>query len=290
MSLLESTTGGILLPEQVGPLIVQPLRQRSTAVQVCTEVQTLAPKFRLPVVQLDGSAAWTAEGDDIDTSDATIGEEEVTPMALKCLSKVSNELANDSSPAATTVVGDGLVRSIARQTDLAFFGTGGGLAPPGLLSLDNIATVDAGSDLYENFDWAVEAQSKLERVGSTVTAFCASFETVRRLSEIKTFKGDTITSNEILLSDDQPNGVAGPTPRTILGVPLWSLPEGTIEDGIVWALDKAKVFAVIRQDIGVVVDPSFYFGSDSLAVRVVLRIGFGYPHHAAVCKITGGGS
>ena len=53
------------------------------------------------------------------------------------------------------------------------------------------------------------------------------------------------------------------------------MPEGTIADGIVWALDQAKVFAVIRSDVGVVVDPSYYFGSNSLAVRVVLRIGFG---------------
>jgi hypothetical protein len=68
------------------------------------------------------------------------------------------------------------------------------------------------------------------------------------------------------------------------------LPGGTIDDSIVWALDRQKVFAVIRQDICVVVDPSYYFGSDSLAVRVVMRIGFGYPHHAAVCKITMGGS
>jgi hypothetical protein len=57
------------------------------------------------------------------------------------LTKVSNELANDSSPAATIVVGNGLTRSIARQLDVAFFGTGGGLAPPGLLSLSGIATV-----------------------------------------------------------------------------------------------------------------------------------------------------
>jgi hypothetical protein len=76
-----------------------------------------------------------------------------------------------------------------------------------------------------------------------------------------------------------------------VAVPLWSLPEGAIADGIVWALDAAKVYAVIRQDIGATVDPSFYFGSDSLAVRVIMRIGFGYPHHAAVCNISlAGGS
>jgi hypothetical protein len=123
-----------------------------------------------------------------------------------------------------------------------------------------------------------------------VTAFCASYETVKQLSEIKTFTADAIHSNEILLSDDQPQGAAGPTPRTILGVPLFSLPEGTIADGIVWALDRAKVYVVIGSDVGVLADPSFFFGSDSLACRVVMRIGFGYPHHAAVCKISASGS
>jgi HK97 family phage major capsid protein len=275
MSLLDSTAGGILLPEQVGPLIVQPLRQRSTAIQVATEIQTLSPTFRLPVVELDAASAWLTEGDDIVPTDPTIGEEVVRPTKVGALVKVSNELANDSSPAATAVVGDGLVRSIARKVDLAFFGNTTPNGPNGLLSLTDAQTVNAGG-AFENFDWAVEAQSKLERVGSTVTAFCASFETVRLLSEIKTFQGDTITSNQTLLSDDQTQGAAGPTPRTIHGVPLRSLPEGTIADGIVWALDAAKVYAVIRSDIGVVVDPSFYFGSDSLACRVIMRIGYGF--------------
>jgi hypothetical protein len=36
--------------------------------------------------------------------------------------------------------------------------------------------------------------------------------------------------------------------------------------------------------------PSYCFGADSLAVRVIMRIGFGFPHHAAVCKISLGGS
>jgi hypothetical protein len=194
------------------------------------------------------------------------------------------------SPAATAVVGDGLVRSIARKCDLAFFGTVTTNGPNGLGSLSDAQTVSAGST-FTNLDSAVEAQSKLERVGSTVTAFCASFETVRQLSEIKTFVGTTLTSNENLLSDENNGGMTAATPRNILGVPLFSLPEGTIADGIVWALDREKVYAVIRSDIGVVIDPSFYFGSDSLACRIIMRISFGYPHHAAVCKISlAGGS
>jgi HK97 family phage major capsid protein len=288
MSLLSAAAGGILLPEEVGPLILQPLRALSTAIRISTEVTTGSSKFRLPVVQLDAAANWLAEAADITETDPTIGEEVVTPLKVGALTKVSNELANDSSPAATSVVGDGLVRSIARKVDLAFFGNTTPLGPNGLQSLTGIATVTAPGSAWSNFDWAIEAQSQLERVGSTVTAFAASFETVRQLSEVKQFVGTTASSNEPLLQADD---VSTAQPRSIFGVPLFSLPEGVIADGTVWALDRAKVYAVIRQDIGVVVDPSFFFGSDSLAVRVIMRIGFGYPHHAAVCKISlGGGS
>jgi hypothetical protein len=162
-----------------------------------------------------------------------------------------------------------------------------------LLSLTTlpIATVNVPGSTRQNFDWALEAQSLLERVGSTVTAFCASFETVRQLSEVKSFTGSAANSNQPLLqAGDSDGDVSAAQPRNIFGVQLWSLPEGTIADGTIWALDRDKTYCEIRQDISVIVDPSYYFGSDSLAVRVIIRASFGYPHHAAICKISLGGS
>lgn len=156
------------------------------------------------------------------------------------------------------------------------------------LTGDGAGQATVPGSVWTNFDWATEAQSQLERVGSTVTSFAASFETVRQLSEVKSFSG-TITSNQPLLNAGD-GDVTTAQPRNIFGVPLFSLPEGTIPDGTIWAFDREKTYAVIRQDVGVVVDPSFYFGSDSLAVRVIIRVGFGYPHHAAICKISLSGS
>lgn len=69
-------------------------------------------------------------------------------------------------------------------------------------------------------------------------------------------------------------------------MPLFSLPEGVIADGIIWAIDRDKTYVVIRQDISLIVDPHFYFGSDSLAVRTLLRAGFGFTHPQAICQIT----
>ena len=68
--------------------------------------------------------------------------------------------------------------------------------------------------------------------------------------------------------------------RSIFGVPLYSAPEGTIEDGVVWAIAADKVFTVMRQDISVVANPYFYFGAHSTAVRGAMRLGYGFPHEA----------
>ncbi|HME46712.1 hypothetical protein [Mycobacterium sp.] len=54
--------------------------------------------------------------------------------------------------------------------------------------------------------------------------------------------------------------VSQPAARSIFGVPLYSAPEGTIEDGVVWAIAAGKVFTVLRQDISVQANPSFHFG------------------------------
>lgn len=127
--------------------------------------------------------------------------------------------------------------------------------------------------------------------GSTVTAFCASFQTVEQLALVKSFVGTAANSNEpLLMASDKEGGASAEAPRNIFGVPLWSLPEGTIADGTIWALDRDKAYAVIRPDIGLMIDPSFYFGSDSLACRCIIRVGLGYPHHAAICKISLSGS
>ena len=50
-------------------------------------------------------------------------------------------------------------------------------------------------------------------------------------------------------------------------------------------LDKAKVLVVLRRDVTLDVSTDFFFGSDSLAVRVTCRVGFGWPHHEAIVAV-----
>lgn len=285
MALDSSSAAGILRVEDVGPLILEPLQAASTAMAVASNVSTGSSSFRIPIVVSDAAGGWYSEGADINLTDADISEIDVTPTKCAVLSKISNELANDSSPAAAQLIGQGMARDLARRIDIAFFANATVNGPSGLLSLSENQTVDGGS--LTDLDPFAEAISKAEGVGSTVTAFIASANDALHLSQLKAFDGAT-TSNQPLLSST--GDATAATKRSILGVPLHVVPNGTIADGTIWAVDRAKVYVVVRQDVSLDVDRSVFFGSDSLGIRAVVRVGFGFPHEASIVKIGWSGS
>ncbi|WP_094295464.1 phage major capsid protein [Mycobacterium neumannii] len=287
MAFLSDAASGILTPEEVGELIVRPIQDESVAMrpEVATVVNTASPTFRIPVVDEDAAAAWVPEGNDIDLTDPTVTEEVVTPLKVAALVKVSSELAEDSSPEATEVVRASLARSVARKIDAAFFGNTVTNGPSGLLSLNDTQTVSAGSTLT-NLDWAIAAKTALRKVGSTATSFVANADTVASIESLKT----EANSNQPLLASTVGDATRAPG-ETVLGVPLVAVADGTsVADGLIWALDKAKVFVVLRRDVTLDVSSDYFFNSDSLAVRVTCRVGFGFPHHQAIARIGIGGS
>lgn len=277
MSLYTAGAAGVLTPAEVGELVIRPLIEQSVAAQVSTVVQTNSHDFRVPVVSADPTAAWTAEGAEIAASDPTIGEVVVTPKKLAGLTVVSNELASDSSPAALGIVGEGLVRDLRRKLDAAYFAsvtpTNG---PSGVGVLSGIGTVDAGAT-FADLDWAAEAASLVETAHSTLTAFVAAPATALTLATIKEQDG----SNKALLGGGDPTA---PTSRTIAGVPLYTSP--AVPANTVWGISQPHSIVVMRQDPSVVVDASAFFTSDRVAVRATLRVGFAFPHPAALVKVT----
>jgi hypothetical protein len=46
----------------------------------------------------------------------------------------------------------------------------------------------------------------------------------------------------------------------------------------------------MRQLTSLVVDNGAYFSSDRVGIRCTMRVGFAWPHQAAVVKISAGGS
>lgn len=278
MSSTRASAGAILSPEQVGQLVVQPLSQASVALAVSNVVTITGQSLRIPVLSGDSQASWTAEGGEINVTDPTLTEINLTPKKLAALTVLSNELAADSSPAALGVVGESIVRDLQRKIDAAYFGDTVANGPDGLLSTTP-STVGAGAD-WSDFDWAEEAKSNAEQRNSVVGAFVCSPATAVNLMTLKRF--DTAGSNvPILQPVADPNGEVR---RVVAGVPLLTSP--AIDDHLVWAIPVARSVVALRSDVEVIADTSAYFSSDRTAVRATLRLDFGFPDELAISQIT----
>ncbi len=251
MALLDSNTRPLLV-DDVANLLVLPSLNQSIAADpaVTSRITTTSATLRMPVQTADPTAAWVAEGQEIAVSDAALTEIDITPAKLAALSVISSELANDSSPAAARVVGQGMARDLAKRIDAAFFGALASPAPSGLGALTGVQTV-VNAAAFTNLDAFSAAIAKAENVGADVTAFCTSPNTALALAQVKQLSNGTVP----LLGAD---GTAA-TQRMIRGVPL--LVSYAIPDNVVWALDTDRAIMVVRSDASVVVDSSVFFTS-----------------------------
>ena len=274
MSNLTTNTASLLKPEQVGPLIVEPLTQESVAFQASTLVRTDSHDYRFPRIVGDPDTGWVAEGAELPVDDLDVDEVLVTPKKVAGLTVISNELAADSSPEATQVIGQRLVNSLKRKVDAAWFAATTANGPAGLGSIT--PTLVYGGAAYANVDAFLEAQAGAEAAGASVSVFVTHPTTALALAKLKKATG----SNEPLLQADSTK----PAQRLIAGVPLLTSPDAPA-DGTVWGIPKPLAFVVLRKDVEVVVDSSAFFTSDRVAVRVVMRVGFAFPHEAALVKV-----
>lgn len=271
------------LPEQIHPLIVQPVEAASIALQVAETVHTdtQVGSYRVPIVAADPTAQWVAEGEEIAPSAANLRETASAFYKVAGLTVITRELAEDTSPSAANLVGAGLARDIARKVDAAYFGSRvldeipNPEQPAGLEDLAGINEIDAGN-AWANTDPFAEAVYAAEGTGATLRAFVANPADALLLAKVKKQTG----SNEPLLGNDPTQA----TRRVIGGVPLLVSPG--VEPGTVWGIPAGRTIAAIRSDVSLEIDRSVYFTSDRIAVKATMRIALLYPHAAAVQKIT----
>jgi len=285
MTLTTGNAGPLLTPQQVEDLLVLPVLAASVALNplVSTVVRLTGSTYRIPRVTADPSAAWVAEGAEIPASDLTTNELVVTPSKVAGLSVITSELAEDSSPEASTEVGAGLARDIARKVAAAFFGGVAANTPSGLASLTvgagNVQDIAAGT-APTNLDSFAQAQMLAGNVGVEITSFVTNPATALVLANLKEATG----SGKPLLEADPTK----PTRRMIFGVPLLTSPEAPV--GTIWGLPAERVVTAVRRDADVTADRSVFFTSDRVAVRATCRIGFGFPHTSALVRIRLAGS
>ena len=73
------------------------------------------------------------------------------------------------------------------------------------------------------------------------------------------------------------------TRRTILGAPLFVSP--AVAASTAWGIPADRAMVVMRDDVRLEVSRDAYFSSDRVAVKATMRVGFAFPHPAAVVKV-----
>lgn len=260
---------------ETGPLLVEPISAASRAIAVTTLLTSAGVTYRIPKITEDPSAAWVAEGQEIPLSEATGDEVVITPTKIAALTKFSNELANDTSPAAAKIIGDGIARDIAKNIDRAFFGAKPAAGSVQQGGLESCAYTLLIADPTASLDPYVDAMSIADGLGVTLDVFVVDTQTGSALAKMKTSGG----SNQPLLSPTANNG----TTRTIHGVPYVVSP--FVLPGTVWGIPKDRAYTVLREDVQIDIDTSVYFKTDETAIRGTARVGFGFPQPEAIIKI-----
>lgn len=271
-------TAAAFLPEDYGQLLIATASKMSIALATTTVVTTGSTEFRIPLVTDEAAADWYAEGADITLDDADLGEEVVRPRKVAGLSKASNELVSDSSPAAAQVIGDSIARSIATKIDAALYGNapGTGVPPKGIGAFTDAAlSLVTAPAAWANVDPFIEAIFKVDTAGGSITAFVANPADAEALAKLKRETG----SNEPLLAPDANSS----TRRSLAGIELHT--SSAIPAGTIYGYDKTRLFTIVRDDVTVEMDRSAFFGSDSTAIRAIARIGFGYTHPKSIARI-----
>jgi HK97 family phage major capsid protein len=251
----------------------------SVAGQVMTTIPITTNSYRVPLVTADVQASWTAQSAEITASDATLDELDITPSKLAALSVISNELANDSTPEAAQSVGDSIVRDLSRKVDQAMFTATTTNGPGGLPGVSGVTTVSGPATAYSSVDPFSDAVYTSAQHNGTITAWVTNPATAMALAKVKAYTAGA--SNMPLLGSDP----TMPGRQQILGIPLLTSPYVTTTANVVWGIPQAFSYFVLRQDAQVESDRSVYFTSDRVAVRAILRVGFGWPNPASVVKI-----
>lgn len=197
------------------------------------------------------------------------------PFKLAVLDSITREAIEDSDDAALDLTAARMAEAIAKRLDAGFFSAAAaGVVQAGIGAVAGVSTVDAG-ETWSSVDPFVDALAEAEGVGATVDAFVANPADARALAKLKQATG----SNLPLFSGDP----TVPTRRVVLGVPLFVTP--AVPAGTVWGIPRARSFVVIRDEVRVETDGSPLFTKDSVAVRTTMRVGYAWPHAAAVVKV-----
>lgn len=269
MSTTHSTTADAFTPEDFGEVVNLAVQAKSLAAKSATVFVTDKVKVNFPIWVSDPDVAWYNELDLITATDGDTDEVECTPTKTAGITRVSNELADDSDPAIADQIGAALANKIARAIDQAYFAATTSKGPDGLLSID-YTPVSVGASLT-NLDAFVSARYAALANGSELTSWIVRPVVAEALSKLKTASG----SNQPLLEFVE-DGI------TVAGLPVL-VSDQVDSTTVAWGVPQAHVKFVQRKGTTVERFPAVY--NDGLDIRAIARLGLAFLNEPGVTRL-----
>ena len=117
--------GGYLVPEPLADDVIINVEQYGVARQIAVVRQMTRDTLSVPRLDTEVTTYWVGEGASITASDAALDQVHLTARKLACLTRISNELMDDSIIAMADFVAGSAGRAIAKaEDDAAFLGDG----------------------------------------------------------------------------------------------------------------------------------------------------------------------
>ena len=278
MAMTRATQAAMLSPETIEQIFVQPVLEKSLAGKIFDVRPVSGSSYRIPVITDDAGAEWTEDSEEILPSDVSTKSINVYFGAVKGLTKMPSELADDSNEDAATWIGDSLSRSTAKQIDAAALGNLAAPAPKGLASLTTVATVDTADSLTETgLDQFVRALAAAGSRGAVINSWVCSEATATELALVKQGEGSNVPLMASNVNEDN-----SPS-RLVLGRELYT--HDDVPDDVVWGIPRDRAVLAIRKDVEIKVSDDAYFSSDEVAIRSVTRVGIGFRQPEAIVRM-----
>lgn len=250
----------------------------------------------IPRLLTDPTSAFVAEGDPISLSDPTGDTVTATPRKIAVLTSMTNEVIADSVPSLLEVHAQSILRSAALRFDLGCF-EGSGAAPEirGLKNVSGIQNLSAGTNGAALSDLDLIADA----LGALDTANADSENAVivlppRTWTALTKVKEATSGSNKALLQESY-SSASGRIERRLLGRRVYTSSQLSITEtqgtsnaaSSIYVYDPAQLFAVMRTNAEIFLDPYSLSASDKTQVRLTMRADLVASNPAGVVRIAG---
>jgi HK97 family phage major capsid protein len=176
--LISSGGNAVLTPDFVSAELIDQLRKNTVVQRLGARVVPMrSDTLKVPRITADPTVSWLGEGATVTATDATIDSITLTARRLTGLTKVSQELVEDSDPVAVgEVLRTSFGGALAVEVDrVALKGTGTPPEPQGIrntsgVSVNATAAVAAWAQVNERVGVLVAANVPVERIGVAVNA------------------------------------------------------------------------------------------------------------------------